>query len=376
MSRTGFRPNFDTLEAREVPAVSIYSMDGGRTLKIVGSKDSDEIRIVQDDTNDTLEIYSAVLPKSELASVSSVGLQTFTSSTVKQLVIDLGVGNDAFYYSLAEGSDLNFTKTITLNTGSGNDLVRFETASPRLNLDEFYQQESLRSAEEAKALENGEDGSSSEDMMSLPAFCYAPPMNSTINAKLVVTLDTGTGNDRVDINLGTLADESVVRFTTKLGTGDDTFAVASNYSVGDYSKLLVNTSGGTGDDFIDVNIQGSIATKGLVDLVLNGDAGNDYLNTSFFNQVDGQLKVRQFGGDGDDDLNLNSHVTYDSTGFVNVVLDGEQGNDTVTYSALGFDDPSVAQVLINGGNGYNIGKLSRDVTNVNLNEILWLPPMV
>jgi hypothetical protein len=376
MSRTGFRPNFDTLEAREVPAVSIYSMDGGRTLKIVGSKDSDEIRIVQDDTNDTLEIYSAVLPKSELASVSSVGVQTFTSSTVKKLVIDLGVGNDAFYYSLAEGSDLNFTKTITLNTGSGNDLVRFETASPRQNLDEFYRQEALRSAEEAKALESGVDRSSSEDVMSLPAFCYAPPMNSTINAKLVVTLDTGTGNDRVDINVGTQADESVVRFTTKLGTGDDSFALTSNYAVGDYAKLIVSVAGGTGNDFIDATFQGYVADKGLVDLLLDGDAGDDYLNTSFFNRVDGQFKVHQLGGDGDDDLNLNSHLTYDSTGFVDVVLDGELGNDTVTYSALGFDDPSVAHVLINGGNGYNIGKLSRDVTNVNLDVILWLPPMV
>lgn len=375
MSRTGFRPNFDTLEAREVPAVSIYSMDGGRTLKIVGSKDSDEIRIVQDDTNDTLEIYSAVLPKSELASVSSVGLQTFTSSTVKKIVIDLGVGNDAFYYSLAPGSDLNNTKTITLNTGTGDDLVRYDTAIISLT-PTLPQEDDSQLAGIFKTPYNYEDSSLQAEVTSQLPICYGPPATSSINAKLIVTLDTGTGNDRVDINLGKLSDESVVRFTTKLGTGDDAFAVTSANDVGSYAKLMIDTAAGAGNDFVDINLQGYIANKGLVDLLLDGDAGDDYINVGFFNRVDGKLNVRQLGGTGDDDLNFNSHVTYDSTGLVNVVLNGETGNDSVTYSALGFDDASVAQVLINGGNGYNIGKLSRDVTNVNLDEILWLPPMV
>ncbi|HMO37744.1 MAG TPA: hypothetical protein PKA06_17010, partial [Gemmatales bacterium] len=114
MSRSGFRPQLDALEARDVPAVSIYVLDGGETLKIVGSKASDEVRITQDDASNTLEIASGILPKIPGKELLDSSSYTFNSSRVKNIIVDLGIGNDAFYYSLAEDSDLLHAKTLTI----------------------------------------------------------------------------------------------------------------------------------------------------------------------------------------------------------------------------------------------------------------------
>jgi hypothetical protein len=374
MSRSGFRPNFDSLEAREVPAVNIYSLSGGSTLRIVGTKDWDEVRITQDDTNDTLEIYSCVLPKSSTASIADVESQTFISSKVKRIIIDTGIGNDCIYYKVAEGSDLLFAKTFAITTGAGNDLVDFETASVRPDLTNFYnEQGGFASAMHYGESETVDETSDTEDEI---AFCYAPPMHSTIRANVVASIDTGTGNDKVKINVGAIDQSKRVRFVSKLGNGDDNFALTGNYGLAERASLFVDVNAGNGNDFVDTTFTCTIADRALVDVLVHGGAGNDTINTGLFSQVHGRFNVRQQGGAGNDELALNSNVSSDSIGLVDVLLDGDEGSDDITYSALGNDDPAVADVFIDGGTGYNIGKLSRDVMCVNINEILWLPPMV
>ncbi|HMO35898.1 MAG TPA: hypothetical protein PKA06_07645, partial [Gemmatales bacterium] len=93
-------------------------------------------------------------------------------------------------------------------------------------------------------------------------------------------------------------------------------------------------------------------------------------------RVDGRLNVRQFGGAGQDEISFHSDVDNASTGLVSVLLEGGDDDDTITYSAVGMDDPARTNVFIDGGTGFNIGKLSRNVMCVNLNDILWLPPLV
>ncbi len=375
MSRTGFRPNFDALEAREVPAVSIYAMDGGATLRIIGSRDWDEVRITQDDTNDTLEIYSCVLPKSEVASIASVGTQTFQSSKVRQIIVDLGIGNDAFHYQLATGTDMLFDKQFTVNMGSGDDLVRIDTANPSQIDDTLLPPTSANNDDQFWYLAAG-SRSMNAAAAELPPICYAPQVHSTINANLRFTIDTSTGNDRVDIIAGELAPSKFVRLITNLGTGDDSFTLTGDYDLGSRASFYSEVNGGQGNDFIDASFRGYIADQALVNLLLNGNEGNDYLSAGFFGEVDGRFFVRQQGGAGNDELQLNSDISYESAGQVKVQLDGGDGDDSLTYSALGYDAPSLANVLIDGGTGYNIGKLSRDVMCVNLNQVLWLPPLV
>jgi hypothetical protein len=108
--------------------------------------------------------------------------QTFTSSAIKNVKINLLGGNDNLVYKLTGGSDFQFAKTIQAQMGAGND---------------------------TSALLFSTDGQGNL---------------AEIRAALSVTVQDTIGNDRAEIELGTV-DDVPVNVQTRLAFGDDVATV-------------------------------------------------------------------------------------------------------------------------------------------------------
>lgn len=406
MSRYTFRPCLDALEAREVPAVSIYTLDNGHTLQIVGSKGWDNVEIVQNDTTNTLEITSSTIAKVSEASASDVDVKTFSSSSIKKIQVDLGVGNDSFTYRLADGTDLVNVKSLTVNMGTGDDTVNINLASPVSTEPLVFNQYELVVCPGVVQDPTGNDGASlvtpvcpspvqdptSNDGISLVApVCPSPVQNitdttakdviatqateggvvthSVITKTFTLKLDTGAGDDKVNIALGEIAPSVAVNVTAALGAGDDSLSLSTDYGIGQNAKLTVNLNGGAGNDSIETSFHGKIAKGAVVDLQQWGGAGDDHLYTGLFDTNAGQFNVMQQGEAGNDDVQFYTGLDAGRNGSVNAKLYGGTGDDNLTFMALGSDNTRAVKVLLAGGTGNNIGKLSRDVALLTISDL-------
>lgn len=371
MLRRSFRPGIETLEARDVPTVTYGLIDGGQTLKITGSKNWDTIDIVQDDDANTLEISTAVLSKVEGAAVSNLASRSFTSSSIKKIVVDLGQGDDKYSYTLAEGTNLIYGKKIFVNGNGGNDTIRIDTANPGfaggVEIPEFTNKRDryLFYLAHPELLNN--DGGIAIDPM---------PVYSRIEDKLHITIEGGAGDDRADIVLGEVSASNTVHVTANLGDGNDSFTLTNQYLIDERASVYVNVSGHQGDDFIDVSIHGDIADRALVDLIFRGGNGNDVLNQGVFGAVNGRVNARAWGNNGADELTFTATATAESTGQISVVQQGNAGDDMLTFQVSDVVFQLLADVDVDGGSGANSGVLTHDVSAQNLDTILWMPALL
>lgn len=151
-----------------------------------------------------------------------------------------------------------------------------------------------------------------------------------------VVIDTGSGHDRVDVSVDPATGERVVvvnavatryppgsSITIRTGDGDDTVLVAPD------TRLRVRIFGGPGDD---------VLTGGDGDDELDGEAGDDELR----------------GGGGNDRISGGRGRDYIDGGAGDDVLSGGRGNDTL-YGLRGDDDLDGG-----GGNDYLEGDAGDD----------------
>lgn len=371
MLRRSFRPQIEKLEARDVPTVSYSLIDGGQTLKITGSKNWDNIDIVQNDVTNTLEITTAVLSKVEGAGVSNLASRTFTSSSIKKIVVDLGLGNDNFSYTLAEGTNLVYSKKIIVNGNAGDDTFRFDTANPGfaggVEIPEFTNKRDRYLFYLAHPELLNADGEIAIDPM---------PVHSRIDGNLHITINGNQGNDRVDFVLGEVASSKTVHILADLGDGDDIFNLTNEYLIDERASVFININGHQGDDFMDVTLHGDVADRALVDVIFRGGNGNDVLNQGFFGAVHGRINARAYGNNGNDELTFTATASPESTGQISVVQQGNAGDDTMTFQVSDVVFQLLADVDVDGGSGINTGVLTHDVGAENLNSILWMPALI
>lgn len=370
MLRRLFRPQIEKLEARDVPTVSYSLIDGGQTLKISGSKNWDTIDIVQNDDANTLEITTAVLSKVEGAGVSNLASRSFTSSSIKKIVVDLGLGNDNFSYTLAEGTNLVHSKKLIVTGNAGDDSFRFDTANPGfaggVEIPEFTNKRDRYLFYLAHPELLNADGGIAIDPV---------PVHSRIDAKLHVTINGNHGNDRVDFVLGEVATSKTVHVLANLGDGDDTFTLTNEHLIDERASVFINVNGHHGDDFMDVTLHGDVADRALVDVIFRGGNGHDVLNQGFFGAVDGRVNARTYGNNGNDELTFTASTSQESTGQFSVIQHGNAGDDTMTFQVSDVVFQLLADADVDGGSGTNTGVLTHDVGAENLQSTLWMPAL-
>src|SRR5882724_3916947 len=118
MSRC-FRPLLETLEDRQCLSAMLNASVQGHALKITGNDEWNFVQVIQDDTHDTLQVVYGQLPHTATSSALVVNTRTFKSSDINRITVDLGEGHNNFEYTLAQDTDLVFSKDVIVAAGSG-----------------------------------------------------------------------------------------------------------------------------------------------------------------------------------------------------------------------------------------------------------------
>lgn len=404
MSSRAIRPIVEQLERRDVPAITFQTNVLTHTLKITGSADWENVHVIQDDNTGFIVVnYYQIAQPGEIVPMN-MQQRMFSGTMLSKIVVDLGAGDDVFQYSLAEGTDLTLARQLTVNTGNGNDTVLIDTAVSHLPAIKENKDKGSGDAGTG-ALDNPDqaipfaiDGPAdtkndihnagiSGNHDTIPFAIDGPndtkndihnagiadvDLHSTIKANLTVTLDTGNGDDSVDIIMGDIDVRRTARLTVSLGKGDDHFSLTDENNLASRASLIVDVNGNQGNDSIDTRFTGVISDNALVDLLLRGGQGNDALNTKFAGRLDGRLNLRQNGEQGDDSLSLTTDTNPASTGLLSFSLLGNGGDDTITYETLSGLDATVISALLDGGAGTNTAWTSQDIPMLNFTDIFHL----
>src|SRR5437879_6247428 len=101
MSRS-IRPLLETLEDRQCLRATMMNVTvQGHALKITGNDEWNFVQVIQDDTNDSIQVVYGQLPHNATLAALVVNTKTFKSSDINRITVDLGKGNDNFEYTLA-----------------------------------------------------------------------------------------------------------------------------------------------------------------------------------------------------------------------------------------------------------------------------------
>jgi hypothetical protein len=293
-------PQMEALESRWVPSCVVSQ--SGNTLTIVGDNYDNEVHV-------------RVLDSSQQIEVECDGhTWSFDSYKIKKIDVNLKAGDDSFSFELQGGSDYQYLKDLKLELGKGDDTAL---------IDLFH------------------TGSSSS------AHLYNK-FNASINA--------GDGEDHVDVNLGAIEGAQVC-VNANLGRGDDRFNGAFNGDLTGRAKAKLDVRGQGGDDHLIVtanedlvNHDGSgidIDEYACMDVSLDGgDTCNneryesyrdDEIYFTYRGELDGQLKLREYGRYGDDYLYASITTDEDSYGRLDAELCGGQGDDHIYFYAYPSD---------------------------------------
>lgn len=290
----------EALEARWCLSQTTVALIDGHVLSITGDNLANNVEIVQNDETDMLTVTDR--------GGAVVQTTSFNSSQIDKVVVDLQGGNDIFKYVLANDTNFTFAKQLNIALGDGTDEANLDFRGA------FFGDHA------------GED---------------------RLLANLDITVDAGMGDDYVvgDFNG---KDGGFLTFRALMGDGTD-FARASLYAdVTAGAYVLFDLQGGAGlDGLITENNFGrtgmrtmNISADSTVSIKMDGGLDDDVLGSpddfiytyeTFAGKVDGGLYLDLHGGLGNDEIHCDLiRPRSDSTGFIYVRADGDDGDDDVS----------------------------------------------
>lgn len=356
-----FRPTFDMLETRLVPAVTFQQLD------LDGDGAADDIRIVGDSQNSILTIHDS--GSGEVVTIDANGDGDFDDAALgdepqllfipigKDLTVDLhlGGGDDQVAYTATSTFD-GIARKILVRLGKGDDVFEFDADGHNL----------INSAK----LKLDIKGSAGQDGVGL----FFDAVNSS---KLRIQEDLGAGDDSCGINFtGNIDFGASAKMTINLGTGVNSLDMALQgvgFSGG--ATTAIDITGGDDanhGDFVGVTVHNDIGNSfapSRLDITANLLAGNDrFIAVIDQDDVrvdnDSVLSIIAHGGAGNDSITAfadgnNDLVRIDSGALLNIELFGDGGKDDVEAvfdTFLPVSDPSIELVgtlraRIDGGDG-------------------------
>lgn len=345
----------EALEDRHLLAVTSTLLPGG-TLQITGRLPAEQVRILQNDVDDTLSVSWNEVSDEPLMTLMPPDV--FQSSAIKRIVVNLGGGDDDLRYVL-ESNQLTRPKTISVNLGRGDDYMLLDFGG------------NLVSAADMLPPEYDDE---------LQLIDYPMAMPAELNANLAIDVHGSVGSDTIDAIFGHINKNLSYRATGL--TGNDTLTVLSAGLVAADARTVYDLDGGAGNDQLAVNFGSyGIEVGGRAQVRQRGGVGNDVLNIHAALPVMGTLYYYQQGGAGNDTTEATAQASWMSTGRVLARVLGDASNDLMTlkikrdpippYVALlaALEDMKVAATL-NGGGGSNQAWITSNVratlTQVNL----------
>jgi hypothetical protein len=295
------------------------------------------------------------------------------------LTMNLGAGNDIAAlnaYNVAFDADV----VTNVNLGGGGDNAMIIYGNVALNAD-------------AVTNVNGNDGGDTVGVVVIGG-------NVAAGASLAVNVDGGGGGDALSI--GGIMPCWLPGSRGHIGLagdgGNDTIDASLVFPDPAGGEVGIIIIGGFGDDQIRADIMPCAVPGGVVDVMIAGDDGNDAITATLRDaHVDGQFDLNVTGGAGADDLFIGGilpcvepdggssiHLAGDGgndtirgdlqpdpdgRGLIDIIFQGGLGDDDLTLAISGLGGPDTFQALVDGGDGYDVARVTRGVRVENCEEV-------
>lgn len=288
-----FRPQVETLEAKYTPSVTL----SGTKLIIDGSDGVNNVVVTQNDQADTITVVE-----------NNGSAQTFKSSKVTDIKVDLKDGGDSFTFRLAGTWNFVRPKNFVVDLGAGQDSASFDLAH------------------------NATSGL------------------AEVNGNISINLLGKGGADKLTAQFGQ-AENATVTLISDFGTGDDSASVTF---LGDFQAANValrfiadnSDSVDDGSDVFKVDAQGvDLNAASSLDIDMAGGRGTDTLDVLYSGELDGLLKVRMDGGKQRDTVRAGIGLDSHSSGSLDAIIRG--GAELVDTVALSLLNESTNVAVIN-----------------------------
>lgn len=297
-----YRPDFESLETRVVPAVTyrIVDLNGNAVpdLQIVGNAKKQIVRIVDDPAANRTWISIDKNGDGDFTDRGEINNELLTT-TFDVIELRLKGGRDVVeYHAISDFVGAN--RELRIRTGAGADAVSLRLNS-RISEDSVFR-----------------------------AFVWL-----------------GDGNDRFtgDLVINTFAVEGEVDLRVYGGPGRDNIVVTRGLPTGADSSTPLNPAEVTG--LLLLQLYGE---KGADRIMIDGGVAGGFRVTD-----SGRIGLRADGGDANDSLLVTFRNTADSDGWYDLQLHGGRGTDLLSFGLFDESDGNVqfetGAVLLDGGNG-------------------------
>ncbi|MCI0357581.1 MAG: hypothetical protein L0211_03735 [Planctomycetaceae bacterium] len=180
-------------------------------------------------------------------------------------------------------------------------------------------------------------------------------------------LHGGAGDDLVQIDWEPVSDDAtpptqailIASFVISTGSGNDAVTIGITDIVRGPFDLDVDL--GDGNDFFLLQAAGWAAVGGIIPCIrVFGGAGRDVIIAQL-GTVAGNLEVELDGGADNDIVAADLLFAAGGSGVVDIAVRGGLGDDLLTLLARGSMDGYLATLLMDGGDGFDIGIATRNV---------------
>ncbi|HEX3149839.1 MAG TPA: hypothetical protein VHR66_17310 [Gemmataceae bacterium] len=204
----------------------------------------------------------------------------------------------------------------------------------------------------------------SDDGTNNPGSIFVQIDNQTFQSTGVVkhiVIDSGNGADSIVYELNGELD-SLRTVDADLGGQNDSFIASLHAPIGATGKLRIGADGGNGDDNLSLETAGvDVYGGGVLVVGFAGGNGNDTLNMGYSGFLSGTARFFASGGNGKDtvvgNIALSSYEesetggTVFSNGNLTACFSGGNGKDDVALSVLNADGLSSLNADVFGGHG-------------------------
>src|SRR5262249_44696906 len=139
-------------------------------------------------------------------------------------------------------------------------------------------------------------------------------------------------------------------------------------------ELNVTMAGDEGNDTIAATLRAA-HMNGRFNLNATGGAGADDLFIGGFCPCEApgaEFSIHWEGESGNDVLRGDLQLDPDSRGLIDIIFEGGAGDDDLTLSIAGIGNPNIFNARVDGGDGYDIAHVSRNMLVENCEEVFIL----
>lgn len=357
MAQSGFRHfcTLETLEDRNLLAVTTTLLNGGTTLRVVSDASSDIVRIIQSDTDDTIKVSWQPVSSGMLDDFDYA--QDFISSKISRIIVQMGAGDDQLYYQF-DSLEMYWPKTLQVDLGRGNDYAFFDFGGKLM-------------------VPYGGPGNDAPppEGDEIPMYDWPMPQPAELKQNLTIDVKGGAGNDVIDAVFGNIY--ANLNYRSRGEAGQDRLTVDIAGTVSSTARVLIDLDGGIAQDTLWTSLgNGTVEMGGRVTVHQRGGQGNDTLSAVGFGAIHGAVLLNQWGGTGGDTISSMMELDSMSTGRVIARAYGQAGGDEVTMRLKQgdsqlmqeppYDEPSIAVTAalhgtIHGGTGGNVARITPNI---------------